>query len=293
MSRDADAPPEALAALDDWLAAREAAYGDVREGADARIVWAGGRRERTPLSLVYLHGFSASRRETAPLCDRIANALGANLFYARLAGHGRTSAAMGEARMADWLADAERAWALATRLGERVVLVGTSTGGTLATLFAAQRPDPRLAALLLVAPNFGPRDRRSALLNLPGARWWAPRLVGPERIVEPENEGHARYWTTRYPTTALIPMMQLVGAVRRAPLERLVAPTLVCYHPEDDTVDSRLTERLLPRFGARPLEVERVAGDAGSRHVIAGDVFAPHATEALGERAVGFLRRYA
>ncbi|MEE4361728.1 MAG: alpha/beta fold hydrolase, partial [Pseudomonadales bacterium] len=151
MTAGAEPVPEQLEALDAWLAAREARHDDLREETDERIVWAAGERRRTPLSIVYLHGFSASRRETAPLCDRMAEALGANLFYARLAGHGRSPEAMGEATVADWLDDAQRAWSLGTRLGQRVAFVGTSTGGTLATLFASRCADPRLAALMLIA----------------------------------------------------------------------------------------------------------------------------------------------
>ena len=63
------------------------------------------RAHQTQWAVVYIHGFSASRMETAPLADTIATALGANLFYARLAGHGRGGAAMGEPSVQDWLAD--------------------------------------------------------------------------------------------------------------------------------------------------------------------------------------------
>ncbi|MDD4273595.1 MAG: hypothetical protein PHG14_07705 [Desulfobacter postgatei] len=38
---------------------------------------------------VYIHGFSATRKETAPLSDLVAKTLNANLFYTRLSGHGR------------------------------------------------------------------------------------------------------------------------------------------------------------------------------------------------------------
>ena len=180
--------PEAPADLDAWLAAREAAFGDVREAADARILWAGGERRRTPLSIVYLHGYSASRMETAPLCDRLAAELGANLFYARLAGHGRHGTeALGEPTAACWRRDAEEALAIGTRIGERVLLVGCSTGATLATLLAAAAPS-ELAAVVLLAPNFGPRDSRTRILTWPGARRWVPWLVGRERVVQAENE---------------------------------------------------------------------------------------------------------
>lgn len=284
--------------LDAWLAAREAALGDVRPDADARVVWASGTRtagrRRTPLSLVYLHGFSASRMETAPLCDRLAAALGANLFYARLAGHGRTPEAMGAETMQDWLDDGALALEIGRRLGERVILIGTSTGGTLATLLAASAP-PQLAALVLLAPNFWPNDGRVGLLTWPGARTWVPWVVGHTRVVPPENEGHARHWTTTYPSVSLIPMMQLVRAVQRAPLERIRVPVLAVYSNDDQVVDSRRTPPVLARMTGTEVETELLTPEAHpavpnpSQHVLAGDVFAPGGTAPVVERILRFL----
>lgn len=292
MSAAAEVP--GIDQLDAWLEARERATGDVRPGAEAGVVWHGGERRRTSLSLVYLHGFSASRMETHPLSERVAQALGANLFHSRLSGHGRTPEAMGEARVEHWHEDAERALAIGRRIGERVVLVGTSTGGTLATLLAAGA-DPALAAMVLLAPNFGPVDPRAGLLAWPGARLWVPWIVGRQRVVEPENEGHRQHWTTTYPSTALIPMMQLVRQVRRAPLERIRIPVLAFWCDADEVVDARRTPPTLARMTGARVESERVpAEDAGvpnpSRHLIAGDIFAPEATGPLAGRMLEFLR---
>ena len=87
---------------------------------------------KTPYSVVYLHGFSATRQETAPLAECVADSLGANLFETRLAGHGREREPLADVRAEDWLHDAAEALAIAARLGERVIVIGTSTGATLA-----------------------------------------------------------------------------------------------------------------------------------------------------------------
>ena len=68
------------------------------------------------------------------------------------------------------------------------LLVGCSTGGTLATWRALQGAvGPSLAALLLLSLSFGPRDPRSGLLYWPGARTWAPCARGEGRSIDPEN----------------------------------------------------------------------------------------------------------
>ncbi|GIV58500.1 MAG: hypothetical protein KatS3mg042_1413 [Rhodothermaceae bacterium] len=107
--------------LDAYLAAAEARFDDLRPGVEKAIVWADpATRSRTPLAVVYLHGFSATREETRPLCDTLAARLGANLFYTRLTGHGRTGEALAAATASDWLRDALEALAIGQRLGERV-----------------------------------------------------------------------------------------------------------------------------------------------------------------------------
>lgn len=79
----------------------------------ARIVWHDPEKpDQTPLAVVYLHGFSATHRETAPLSEQVAAALGANLYLTRLQGHGLGSAALGAASAESWVKDADRAMAI-------------------------------------------------------------------------------------------------------------------------------------------------------------------------------------
>ena len=95
-----------------YLRAQEAHFSDLRPDTEKTIIWADPvRKHKTPVAVVYIHGFSSCRQETAPLAELVAQALGANLFYTRLTGHGRTSEAMGEATVNDWLNDAVEALA--------------------------------------------------------------------------------------------------------------------------------------------------------------------------------------
>ena len=125
-----------------WLAQRELQFSDIRPEATKRIVWAGVAGQKTPLAVIYVHGFSASAEEIRPVPDEVAKALGANLFYTRLAGHGRSGDAMAEPRAGDWIEDMAEAMAIGRSLGDRVVVIATSTGGTLAAIAAT---DPVLS----------------------------------------------------------------------------------------------------------------------------------------------------
>jgi alpha-beta hydrolase superfamily lysophospholipase len=278
---DAPALPDDL---DAWLAAREAAVPDLRPGAEARIVWAGRTGERTPLSIVYLHGFSASPEEIRPVPDLVAEALGANLHFARLTGHGRDGAAMAEATADHWIADVAEALAIGRRIGERVVVIGTSTGGTLAKL-AAHDPalSDRLAGIVFVAPNFAINNPAAPLLTLPWARAWLPAVMGEERGFAPRNDEHAAHWTIRYPTVAVLPVAALVAHVRGLDPARAGVPALFLWSEHDRVVSPAAVARVARGWGGpavlRPVTVG--PGDDPSSHVIAGDILSPGMTAAV------------
>lgn len=272
------------------MAGAEARFPDVVPGAEARIVWAGAAEERTTLSVVYLHGFSATHRDTAPLAEIVASRLGANLYLARLTGHGRGGDAMGEAEAADWLRDAREARALGGRLGDRVVLMGHSTGATLCTWLAAAEPGSDLLALVLLSPNFAPADPAAAILLWPWGGLLARIVEGNEREWEPANELQAKYFTTRYPTRALLPMMALVDRTRSLPVERMRFPALVLVDPEDRVVSADATRRIVARFGGATELVEVPDTGDPEGHVLAGDILSPGTTERLAGRIVAFLR---
>jgi alpha-beta hydrolase superfamily lysophospholipase len=278
--------------VDAYLAARERAVRGLKAGEAKEVVWSDPEaRASTPLSLVYLHGFSADRHEVEPLVTDLGQALGANAFFARLRGHGRDGDALGEARVADWLADASEAVAVGARIGERVVLIGTSTGATLA-LWAAAQPEAtgRVAGLVLISPNLGLRDRSARMLTWPWGGVVARAVAGAERCFEPETPEQALHWTVCYPTRALLPMMALVEHVRSMELERVRVPTLLVYSTSDEVVDARETARVLAALGGDGPAVH-VVEDSGdpAHHVLAGSIMSPATTAPIRERIVRFL----
>ncbi|MEJ2746635.1 MAG: alpha/beta fold hydrolase, partial [Anaerolineae bacterium] len=184
-------PPD----LDQYLAEAEARFDDIVPQAEKTIIWAGEPGQKTNLSIVYLHGFSATRQETAPLSDKLAAALGANLFYTRFTGHGRTGPALGQATVNDWLNDTIEALEIGRRIGEKVIIIGVSTGGTAATWLATQPHLDDVLALILISPNFAPADSHSEILTWPWGEQIARLVLGSESEWEPVNELHGLYWT--------------------------------------------------------------------------------------------------
>jgi pimeloyl-ACP methyl ester carboxylesterase len=278
--------------LDRWLEEREGAVAGIREGLSKEIVWADpAARNRTPLAIVYVHGFSASKGEIRPVPDIVARELGANLFYSRLTGHGQDGAAMADASVNDWINDYAEAIAIGRRLGERVVVVATSTGASIAS-WAASQPalSADVAGMVLVSPNYGVQTGGSFLLTMPWGGWLAERILGPERGFEPRNELHRRYWTTRYPTAAILPMAATVALARDADFENARVPALFVFSDDDRIVRPDLTRGIAERWSAaHDLFVIEDTGDASS-HVIAGDALSPSTSETVADAIAQWVR---
>lgn len=259
--------------------AREAVFTDIRPGAAKQVVWAGAEGARTPFSVVYLHGFSASAQEIRPVPDLLAKALGANLVYTRFAGHGRSDPdAMAQASATDWIVDASEALQVARQTGDRVIVLATSTGATLAAL-ALTQPDlaQGVAGVAMVSPNFAVNSPAAALLTFPAARAWVPLIVGARRGFDPRNAEQAAHWTTDYPTTALLPMARSVQAARGADLAAVTLPLLVYFSDADQVVRADATRAVAARWGG-PVTLVTAPGGPGtdpSAHVMAGDILSP------------------
>ncbi|MEM7416150.1 MAG: alpha/beta fold hydrolase [Gemmatimonadota bacterium] len=277
--------------VDAWLAAREGEVDGLEASRAKEIVWAGEPGERTRFSVVYLHGFSADKHEMAPVAQRVAAGLGANLFLARLAGHALGPEALGAATVGDWLDDTAEAIAVGGAIGDRVIVVGTSTGGTLATWLATkQEAADRLAAIVLVSPNFHPKNRMSRIPLYPWGERIGSLVAGGDRCWEPSNEEQARHWTTCYPMSSIVEMMTLVEHVRLADLSGITVPVLVLYSPEDQVVEPGETLRVVPGMTGTDPVVTIVDGVTDrSRHVLAGDILSPGTNEQVVALISDFL----
>jgi len=276
-----------------WLTANEAFVPNLRANAAKQIVWAGQPGARTPLALVYLHGFSADPAEVRPLPDAVAEGLGANLYLTRLTGHGRDSAAMAEPAVADWVADVAEAIAIGRSIGERVIVMGNSTGATLAVLAASDRDLARdIAGLVLMSPNMRVAGWGGRIMEWPGARAWGPMLIGPERAFTPVNDRQAAHWTTSYPTSAIAVLGALTHSVRRLPAAEMTVPALFVMSETDRVIDVPAALRTLTTWGG-PTELFRVPlgpNDDPAGHVLAGDILSPDATPRVSERILLWAR---
>ena len=241
--------------------------------------------------VVFLHGFSATRQETAPLAEYVAARLGASLVEARLAGHGQVDNPMQGVLAEHWMADAERALTRAAELGDKLVVIGSSTGATLAAAMLDQPVAKRIHTLVMLAPNFLPQGAGAAWLTRPGGPLLARMIAGETRCWEPANDLQARYWSTCYPTAATIEVMRLVDRANELMDGEHEHGLLVFYSGEDQVVSP---DAILAAYEAfqSPRKMLIEVSDSGDAkdHILAGDIMSPGTTGRIAAQIVDFIR---
>ena len=273
--------------IDSWLREKEASVPDLVPGTEKKIVWHRKAGTKTPFALIYIHGFGSSRQETSPVFDRVAERIGANLFYTRLRGHGRTAEAMMEPKLADWQNDALEARRIGELIGNRMIIVGMSTGAPLAVWLSTQMNSSNIAALVLPSPNFGPANRAAGLLLLPGGSLIARIIVGKYHAFEPMNELHNKYWTNPCRSESLKTMMRCVRLGQKLSLESVFLPVLCVYTENDRTLSIPAIHRMYERLGSGMKKLVNLK--AARDHGLAGDIVSPETTDALVDEVLAFL----
>jgi len=140
--------------LEKYIEEKESKMKNLRPDNEARIVWLDSTKTKTPYSLVYLHGYSASWYEGEPIHRETAKKYGMNLYLSRLAGHGVGSKESFKDVTSDDLMDsALEAIAIGKQLGEKVIVMGCSTGATFG--LPSMAFDSEIAAGVFYSPNIG------------------------------------------------------------------------------------------------------------------------------------------
>ena len=222
-----------LEELDQYVQQKDANLPGLRPGNESSIIWADSIR-KTEYSVVYLHGWSASPVEGDPVHREFAQRYGCNLYLPRLAGHGIDDKdSFAELTPKDLVDSAKEALAIGHLLGEKVILMSCSTGGTLSIYLAAENPDA-VYAQLLFSPNIDIYDKTSELLTLPWGKQIAEAVNGKYHSFTPPEEGF-KYWTTTYRTQGLICLKSLIESTMKPDTwKKVKQPLFMGYYYKND-----------------------------------------------------------
>ncbi len=272
------------------IKATEAGYDNIRPGNQSLIVWENDSlKSKTKYSVLYLHGFSASPMEGNPVHVNFAQHFGLNTYIPRLAEHGLRSEAplLNMTPEALW-ESAKIAFVHAQALGEKVIIMGTSTGGTLALMLAAHFPED-VAGLFLYAPNVRLYDKTAGLLDRPWGLQIARQFMGGDmRILEEDPETDA-FWYNKYRVESLVYLQQLIRTTMKADtFEKITCPVFTGYYfkdedNQDNTVSVSAINWMFDLLGTSPDQKLEVAFPDAGTHVICCELTTDHWQEVLDE----------
>ncbi|MGQ0738902.1 MAG: alpha/beta hydrolase [Bacteroidota bacterium] len=272
-SKDLPAIPADGAALEKYISIGEKKH-KLKPDNEARIMWFNDTaKQQTEYAVVYLHGFSASQEEGDPVHYEFAQKFGCNLYLSRLDAHGIDTTEP----LASFTADAvwnsaKEAYAIGKRLGKKVILLSTSTGGTLALKLAAEYTD--IAGLILLSPNIAINDGNAWLLNNPWGLQIAHLVQGKHRKASDSSSIYAQYWNYRYVTKSLVQLEELLETtMKESTFRKVTQPVLMLYYYKDEKNQDKVVKvpamkRMFKQLGTADNSKREVAIPNAGDHVI-------------------------
>ena len=295
-SKDLPELPQDLSALEKYIQKKEASQ-PVRKDNQARILWQNEKPEKTKFSIVYLHGFAGSYRDGYPVNVHIADTLDANIFLARWAGHGlKPPASLDAFSATEAWNSAKEALEIGKRIGDKVIIMSTSTGGTLALKLAATYPKA-VYALINMSPNIEDDMDGAFLLNSP----WGYELaylvsLGADKEIEHSEKQAAQYWDTIYPSRALVDLQVLVSTtMRKRTFSRVQCPVLTLFYydnfmKEDEHIEVDDLPKMHAALGTPKNKKKLVALEEPKTHFLGSEIKSKN-TLVVEMEIVEFLRK--
>jgi alpha-beta hydrolase superfamily lysophospholipase len=283
--------PTSVRNLESYIAEKESEY-SVRPDNESRIFWANDSlKERTDYCLLYLHGFSASWYEGYPANVEFAKHFGMNAYMPRLASHGlETEDALVDMTPDNLWNSAKEALMVARSLGKNVIIMSTSTGGTLGLQLAADFPE-YVDGLILYSPNIRINNGAAFLLSKPWGLQIGRKVTGGKYRTTNEdfNSKDCQYWYCKYRMEAVIYLQQLVEAtMNKSTFTRVTAPVFLGYYykdenNQDETVKVSAMLKMFDQLGTPADRKIKVAFPEAGDHVIACELTSGSVEEVIRE----------
>ncbi len=249
---------------------------------ESRIIWANDSlKNKTSYCLLYLHGFSASWYEGNPVHIDFAHRYGMNLYIPLLASHGiDTTEALIDMTPDRLYESAKEALVVAQSLGEKVILMSTSTGGTLSLKLAAEFPE-LMEGQILLSPNVAINNSAAFLLSKPWGLQIARNVYkGNYRITNTDFASEdCRYWNCKYRLEAVVYLQQLVeSTMKKETFSKVNKPVLLGYYYKDEENQDKVVKvdamlKMFNKLGTPENLKQKIAFPEAGDHPIGSKLF--------------------
>ncbi len=290
--------PDSVQHIQTFVDSVEALNKNIKENNQGRVIFADSLQpKKAKLVFLYVHGFSASQMEGDPVHRDLAKAFGANLVLARVADHGeKTSEHLMENLTADEMYQSvENYYAIAKKLGEEVVILGTSFGGAMSLKLCQNHPE--IKALILYGPCIKIKDPAAEIVDNPwGLQIARLILKGESRTIESKNPLHNQYWSLHYRIEGIIAMQNfLTHSMNKETFAGVKTPVYLTYYykdeqQQDDVVSVDAMREMFPQLGTPDSLKKEEAFPLSGYHVMTSPILGKH-VEIVTQKSIEFLEK--
>jgi esterase/lipase len=200
------------------------------------------------LGIVLVHGFLASPAELRELGEKLFKR-GHPVIGVRLKGHGTSPYDLRNRSWQDWYGEVKESYEIMAGLADKVYPIGFSTGGTLALMLGAEKPD-KLGAVIATSTALKFMNRNMVFIPLVhGANKmmnWLPSNEG----VMPFRENNTEHPTINYrnmPIRGLFELRRVVDEMEKT-LGDIDCPVALFQGTMDPVVDPKSADLIFSRL---------------------------------------------
>jgi pimeloyl-ACP methyl ester carboxylesterase len=276
-SQDLPEIPADIITLESWINERESKNKNIKPNNQAQVVWYDQKLNPTEYAAVYLHGFGASHQEGYPVHRNLADSLQANLYLARQIGHGLSSENSFKGITAEsYMMSAMEALSVGQLLGDKVILIGTSTGAAQAIWLAAQFPEA-VEALILYSPYISLKNPSDEKLVLgPWGTTFTKWVMGGEVNHEIRPDSVAAFWSEYYHLDAYFSLFSMIHESMTPEIfNKVNCPVFMAYYYKDEANQDDVVSvpAMKKMFEQLPSEHKKaIAFPNTGNHVIGSDL---------------------
>ncbi len=234
--------------VESYIAEKELLFENTDPRAKKKIIWYNDAKIKTEYSIVYLHGSFATGRQQEEVLIKIAKKLKANLFISRLSGHGSGFESTKSLEAKNFLEDAAEAVAVGNKIGNKVILMGFSAGGSFALMAAKdQNLSEKIDHLVLVAP-WTPKLSPPYFLAATGLFFKSQYKFNFPRMFDLPNEEWDPFWVNEFHRE--LPRQLWVAAFsgRKLEFQETKIPLLVFYEEKDKVVNAEGVKKIFEKW---------------------------------------------
>lgn len=281
--------PHEASEIDAYVAQKEQNL-EIKEDNNTHIYWYQSTKEKSPISVLYLHGFTSSPLESSPVVEKFAYSIRANLYMPRLSEHGLITSEP----LKDF--DAQKIWdsavealQIAKVMGDSVIIVSSSMGGTLALGLAANFPE-QIKGIINFSPNVAIDNPLAPYINNHWGKYipmlyfqseYSP-IITSDSLIQ-------KYWYPTYKVSALTELQELVeDFMTEENFQKIKVPVWngVYYKNEeekDHTVSVEAIKTMHQQLGTPSSQKWFITFEDAESHVIASPLKSKSSNDVLEE----------